>query len=87
MAKTPAMLLLLLLLVCQLSGMRLTHYAIKKCDSNNRPTVCPRIWLPVCAKLKDGTKKVITSSCEACRDVNVVEYDDSYSSGFSTGKC
>ena len=80
------MLLLLLLLVCQLSGMRLTHYAVKQC-SLSRPMVCPMIYLPVCAKLKNGTSKVAVSSCEACRDVNVFAYDDSYSSGFSTGKC
>ncbi len=80
MAKTPAMLLLLILLVCQLSGMKLTHFAIKQCDDKKRPVVCPKIWAPVCAKFKDGKKQKMGSPCGACQDVNVVEYDES-------GKC
>jgi len=37
-----------------------------------RPQMCTQIYLPVCARLRDGTRRTYPSGCTACADANVV---------------
>jgi len=39
-----------------------------------RPQICTQEYVPVCASLKDGTKRTYPSGCSACSDANVVSY-------------
>ncbi len=39
-----------------------------------RPQMCTMEYLPVCANLRDGTKRTYASGCVACSDANVVSY-------------
>jgi hypothetical protein len=42
-----------------------------------RPQMCTLEYLPVCADLRDGTKRTYASGCVACSDANVVSYGSS----------
>jgi len=37
-----------------------------------RPQMCIQIYLPVCARLRDGRLRTYPSGCTACTDANVV---------------
>ncbi len=39
-----------------------------------RPQICTQEYIPVCANLRDGTKRTYASGCVACSDANVVSY-------------
>jgi hypothetical protein len=39
-----------------------------------RPQICTQEYIPVCANLRDGTKRTYPSGCVACSDANVVSY-------------
>jgi hypothetical protein len=39
-----------------------------------RPQMCTMEYLPVCADLRDGTRRTYASGCVACADADVVGY-------------
>ena len=41
-----------------------------------RPEMCTRDYRPVCANLRDGTKKTYSNGCTACSDANVDSWVD-----------
>ncbi|MFQ5566620.1 MAG: hypothetical protein ACE5EU_09685 [Paracoccaceae bacterium] len=39
-----------------------------------RPQICIQIYLPVCAELRNDTRRTYPSGCVACSDANVTGY-------------
>ncbi len=39
-----------------------------------RPQICTMEYIPVCATLRNGTRRTYSSGCTACADPNVTSY-------------
>lgn len=72
MGRFHIVLMMLALLICQLSAIRLAHNEVTKCTSRSQR--CPLLLRYVCATLSDGTKQTEFSPCTACSKPEVVEY-------------